>query len=59
MQEPDRFKQDCMKNAKIPYSLIFRRYGFRLMGVSVAWYARLIALFWFFFNFIICTQVPL
>ncbi|KAF9482987.1 putative metabolite transporter [Pholiota conissans] len=38
MEEPDRYKRDSMKFAKIPYLLIFRRYGVRLAGISAVWF---------------------
>jgi MFS family permease len=38
MDEPARFKRDSMKNARIPYMLVFRRYGVRLAAISVTWF---------------------
>jgi MFS family permease len=38
MEEPARFRQDSMKHARIPYLLIFRRYGVRLAAISVTWF---------------------
>lgn len=38
MEEPERFRKDSMKNARIPYTLIFRRYGTRLAAISATWY---------------------
>ena len=38
MDEPVRFKRDSMKHARIPYLLIFRRYGVRLAAISLTWY---------------------
>lgn len=38
MEEPTRFRQDSMKNARIPYMLILRRYGVRLAAISCTWY---------------------
>ena len=38
MEEPARFRQDSMKNARIPYTLVIRRYGVRLAAISSAWY---------------------
>jgi len=38
MQEPTRYRQDSMKNAKIPYLLIIRRYWVRLAAISVVWF---------------------
>jgi hypothetical protein len=37
MEEPARYKRDSMKFARIPYLLIFRRYGVRLIGISAVW----------------------
>ena len=38
MEEPVRFRRDSMKHARIPYLLIFRRYGVRLAAISCTWY---------------------
>lgn len=38
MQEPTRYKRDSMKNAKIPYKLIFKRYWKGLTAISVVWF---------------------
>jgi MFS family permease len=38
MQEPTRFKKDSMKNAKIPYGLIIRRYWPGLAALSLTWF---------------------
>jgi MFS family permease len=38
MEEPERFRKDSMKNARIPYLLIFRRYGTRLVAISITWF---------------------
>jgi hypothetical protein len=38
MEEPARFRKDSMKNARIPYLLILRRYGVRLAAISATWY---------------------
>lgn len=38
MEEPARFRKDTMKNARIPYLLILRRYGVRLAAISLTWY---------------------
>lgn len=38
MDEPERFKRDSMKHAKIPYLLILKRYWVGLLGVSTAWF---------------------
>lgn len=37
MEEPTRFKKDSMKNAKIPYLLIIRRYWKSLAAISATW----------------------
>jgi len=38
MEEPSRFKKDSMKHAKIPYTLILKRYWKGLAAVSVTWF---------------------
>lgn len=38
MEEPTRFKKDSMKNARVPYLLIIRRYWLRLAAVSITWF---------------------
>lgn len=38
MSEPTRFKQSGMKEAKIPYGLILRRYWKGLLGLCIAWF---------------------
>ncbi|KAH9945300.1 metabolite transporter [Epithele typhae] len=38
MEEPARYKKDSMANAKVPYMLIFKRYGVRLAAISVTWF---------------------
>jgi len=38
MEEPARFKKDSMKNAKIPYLLILRRYWVSLAAISASWF---------------------
>lgn len=38
MEEPDRFKRDSMKNAKIPYWLIIKRYWVGLLAISASWF---------------------
>ncbi len=37
MEEPERYKKDSMKHAKVPYMLILRRYGVSLAAVSFTW----------------------
>ena len=37
MEEPSRYKRDSMKNVKIPYLLILKRYWVRLLGISFTW----------------------
>jgi len=38
MEDPTRFKKDSMKNARIPYLLILKRYGIRLAAISFTWF---------------------
>jgi len=38
MDEPVRYKKDSMKNARIPYMLVLRRYGGSLAAVSFTWF---------------------
>lgn len=38
MQEPKRYRQDSMKNVKIPYLLIFKRYWKGLAALSLTWF---------------------
>ncbi len=38
MNEPERFKKDSMKYARIPYKLVLRRYGGSLAAISFTWY---------------------
>ncbi|KAG6908326.1 hypothetical protein DXG01_005237 [Tephrocybe rancida] len=38
MEEPERFKKDSMKRARIPYGLVLRRYGVRLAAISFTWF---------------------
>jgi hypothetical protein len=38
MDEPTRFKKDSMKNAKIPYWLIIKRYWVGLAALSLTWF---------------------
>jgi MFS family permease len=38
MDEPERFKKDSMKRARIPYMLILRRYGVSLAALSFVWF---------------------
>ena len=38
MEEPERFKRDSMKNAKIPYWLIIKRYWVGLLAISTSWF---------------------
>ncbi|KAK9899730.1 MFS general substrate transporter [Cystobasidium minutum MCA 4210] len=42
MREPEHYQQNSMsriKFHKLPWGLIFRKYGLRLLGVSIAWAA--------------------
>lgn len=45
MEEPARFRRDSMKHTRIPYLLIFRRYGVRLAAISFTWYSSLQGVF--------------
>ncbi|KNZ76910.1 putative metabolite transport protein [Termitomyces sp. J132] len=38
MDEPMRYKSDSMKNTRIPYKLVFKRYWRSLMAISVVWF---------------------
>lgn len=38
MDEPNRYKKDCMKHAKIPYWLIIKRYWVSLTAISFVWF---------------------
>jgi len=38
MDEPTRYKKDSMKNAKIPYWLIIKRYWVGLAALSLTWF---------------------
>ncbi|KAF9046891.1 MFS Git1p-related glycerophosphoinositol and glycerophosphocholine permease [Hymenopellis radicata] len=38
MNEPERFKKDSMKHARIPYKLVLRRYGGSLAAISFTWF---------------------
>lgn len=38
MDEPVRYKKDSMKRAKIPYLLIFKRYGTTFAAISFTWF---------------------
>jgi len=38
MEEPSRYKRDSMRNTKIPYWLIFKRYWVRWLAVSTTWF---------------------
>jgi MFS family permease len=38
MEEPERFKRDSMRNAKIPYWLIIKRYWVGLAAISLSWF---------------------
>ncbi|KXN81579.1 hypothetical protein AN958_04418 [Leucoagaricus sp. SymC.cos] len=38
MDEPERFKMDSMKRAKIPYRLVFKRYWKSLAAISFIWF---------------------
>ena len=38
MEEPERFKRDSMRDAKIPYWLIIKRYWVGLLAISTSWF---------------------
>lgn len=38
LKEPEEFLKHSMRNAKTPYLLILRFYGFRLLIVSLIWF---------------------
>lgn len=38
MEEPTRYKKDSMRNAKIPYWLIFKRYYRGLIALCITWF---------------------
>ncbi|KAH0585110.1 hypothetical protein H2248_008371 [Termitomyces sp. 'cryptogamus'] len=38
MDESERYKKDSMKRMRIPYALVFRRYGVRLAAISLTWF---------------------
>ncbi|KAF8207091.1 MFS Git1p-related glycerophosphoinositol and glycerophosphocholine permease [Mycena galopus ATCC 62051] len=38
MEEPELYKKSSMKTVKIPYLLVFRRYGLQLAAISVTWF---------------------
>ncbi|EPE25474.1 MFS general substrate transporter [Glarea lozoyensis ATCC 20868] len=38
LKEPEEFKKESMKNAKIPYGLVLKYYGPRLFVVSLIWF---------------------
>ncbi|KAJ7671553.1 MFS Git1p-related glycerophosphoinositol and glycerophosphocholine permease [Mycena polygramma] len=38
MEEPELYKKSSMKAVKIPYSLIFRKYGLQLAAISFTWF---------------------
>lgn len=38
MDEPERYKKDSMKHAKIPYRLVLRRYWVPLATISLIWF---------------------
>ena len=38
MDEPERFKRDSMRDAKIPYWLILKRYWVGLAAISLSWF---------------------
>ncbi|EIW83999.1 MFS Git1p-related glycerophosphoinositol and glycerophosphocholine permease [Coniophora puteana RWD-64-598 SS2] len=38
MEEPTRYKKSSMKNVRIPYGLIFKRYWRGFLGISLSWF---------------------
>ncbi|KAJ7116458.1 MFS Git1p-related glycerophosphoinositol and glycerophosphocholine permease [Mycena epipterygia] len=38
MEEPELYKKSAMKTVKIPYGLVFRKYGVRLAAISFTWF---------------------
>ncbi|KAI0968270.1 putative MFS phospholipid transporter [Xylaria arbuscula] len=38
LKEPEEFSRNSMKNARTPYRLVFKYYGFRLLIVSLIWF---------------------
>ncbi|KAJ7672147.1 MFS Git1p-related glycerophosphoinositol and glycerophosphocholine permease [Mycena polygramma] len=50
MEEPELYKKSSMKAVKIPYSLIFRKYGLQLAAISFTW---------FLYDFIVSESTPL
>ncbi|KIY72410.1 MFS Git1p-related glycerophosphoinositol and glycerophosphocholine permease [Cylindrobasidium torrendii FP15055 ss-10] len=38
MKEPERFRKDSMKNARIPWLLVLKRYGGSLAAISFTWF---------------------
>ncbi|KAG6807552.1 hypothetical protein H0H92_007117 [Tricholoma furcatifolium] len=38
MEEPSRYRKDSMQRVDIPYGLVFRRYGVRLVAISLTWF---------------------
>ncbi|KAL8417543.1 hypothetical protein RB594_001269 [Gaeumannomyces avenae] len=38
LQEPEEFKRNSMKHAKMPYWLVLKFYGWRLLMVSLIWF---------------------
>ncbi|KAG6331725.1 hypothetical protein ID866_7362, partial [Astraeus odoratus] len=38
MEDPDCYKKNSMKNARIPYRLVLRRYWKSLLGLSLVWF---------------------
>jgi len=37
MDEPERFKKDSMRDTKIPYLLVIKRYWISLLAISFTW----------------------
>ncbi|BFZ59982.1 glycerophosphoinositol permease [Saitoella coloradoensis] len=38
LKEPERFQTQSMRNVRIPYLLVLRRYWFRLIAISIVWF---------------------
>lgn len=38
LKEPEEYRKNSMKHAKVPYWLVLRFYGWRLFIVSAVWF---------------------
>jgi len=41
MDEPERFKKDSMRDTRIPYLLVLKRYWVSLLAISFTWCVNL------------------